>query len=81
MVLVTVLYCSHKTCLIQVLLTLPPLTINKPWTTLEEDYILTLGPVLKPVSVLLSSNIKTIQKSKNPKSYKPTGCLDKKSPR
>jgi hypothetical protein len=31
------------------------------WTTLEEDYILTWGPVLKPVqvSVLLSSSIKT----------------------
>jgi hypothetical protein len=23
--------------------------LNKPWTTLEEDYILTWGPVLKPV--------------------------------
>ncbi len=33
----------------------------KAWTTLEEDYILTWGPVLKPVkeSVLMSSSIKT----------------------
>jgi hypothetical protein len=33
----------------------------KAWTTLEEDYIPTWGPVLKPVqeSVLLSSSIKT----------------------
>ncbi len=31
------------------------------WTTIEEDYILTWGPVLKPVevSVLLSLSIKT----------------------
>jgi hypothetical protein len=35
--------------------------ITKPWTTIEEDYILAWGPVLKPVqeSILLSSSIKT----------------------
>jgi hypothetical protein len=35
--------------------------IPNPWTTLEEDYILTWGPVLKPVqvSVSLSLSIKT----------------------
>jgi hypothetical protein len=35
--------------------------IALPWTTLEEDYILTWGPVLKPVKefAVLSSSIKT----------------------